>query len=180
MSKFILSFAFAALLLAFVPAQAQFNPQGSTTFMFTAGIGASGWGIPVFGRLEFPVAESITVGGGVSYQTNNQTFSTDNRWRHSIIGIHGRGSYHFNTVLNIPDDFDFYAGASLGYYVWNSTYRGTLSGVVYSGNGSGGTNLGIHVGGRYFFGDNQKTAINLEAGGGNVISSGTIGITFLL
>ena len=147
--------------------------------MFTAGVGASGWGIPVFGRIEIPVAESITIGGGASFQSNNQRFLND-RWNHSIIGFHGRGSYHFNTILNIPDDFDFYAGASLGYYVWNTTYKGSTPGAVYTGGGNGGANIGIHVGGRYFFGGNQKTALNLEAGGGNVLSAGTIGITFLL
>ena len=84
------------------------------------------------------------------------------------------------TVLNIPDDFDLYAGASLGYYIWNTTYKGDLSGVVYSGTGTGGTSLGIQFGGRYFLGDNHKTALNLEVGGGTRISSGTFGITFLL
>lgn len=180
MSKFIISFVFAVIVFVAHPLHAQFEPKGSTAFMITAGIGASGWGIPLFGRLEIPVSESITVGGGVSYQTNNQTFSASNKWRHSIIGIHGRGNYHFNTLLDIPDNFDLYAGASIGYYVWNTTYKGDLSGIVYGGTGSGGTSLGLHFGGRYFLGDSHKTAVNLEVGGGNVISAGTIGVTFLL
>ena len=100
------------------------------------------------------------------------------KWKHTITGINARGSYHFNELLNAPSDWDFYAGASLGYYIWNTKYDGSGSSYVYNGSGSGGLGLSGHVGARYFVKDNL--GITLELGGGSVLSGGTLGVTFIL
>src|SRR5690606_16681170 len=100
-----------------------------------------------------------------------------NKWKNNIFGLNARGSYHFNELLNAPDEWDFFAGASLGYYFWNVSYEGSGS-YVYPGSGSGGFSLGAHVGGRYFISD--KIGITLEVGGGTVLAGGTLGVTFLL
>lgn len=182
MSKITISFTFLAFLFLIPSLQAQgenspFEPQANGQLMFTAGIGASGWGIPLFGRLELPVSENITIGGGASYQSTSERFF-GGKWRHSIIGLTARGSYHFNTLINLPDTWDFYGGASVGYYIWNTRYSGDLGITGYNGTGAGGTSIGFHAGGRYFV--NEKIAVNLEAGGGTVIGGGTIGATFML
>jgi len=67
--------------------------------------------------------------------------------------------YHFNNLIGIPSQFDFYAGADLGL-------------PLYFGNGTSGTgdfNLGTHVGGRWYW--NDKWGINLELGLG-ILSGG--------
>ncbi len=155
---------------------AQFEPYTESAKMLTAGVGFSGWGIPLFVRYEHPVKENITVGGGLSYQSTSETFGTE-KWKHSIFGVIARGSYHFNTLLKANDSWDFYAGLGLGYYFWDTSFDG-ISGLDYSGSGSGGFSLGLHVGGRYFFNDNFS--INLELGGGTVQGGGTLGATFML
>lgn len=171
----IASFAFVLLFSA--NSYAQFNPFDNGVKMLTAGIGFSSWGVPIFVRYEAPVADNITVGGGLSYQTKGETYSSY-KWNHTIFGITARGSYHFNELLEVNDEWDFYAGLSLGYYVWNQKYDGGSTSITYSGAGNGGFSVGVHLGGRYFVKDN--IAINLEVGGGSVLSGGTLGVTFLL
>jgi hypothetical protein len=145
--------------------------------LLSVGVGASGWGIPVFVRYEHPVADNITVGGALSFQTKSENWSSY-KYRHTITGLNARGSYHFNELLDAPSEWDFYAGASLGYYIWNTKYDGPGSSFSYSGSGSGGFNIGAHVGATYFF--NERLGATLELGGGSVLAGGTIGVTFLL
>lgn len=172
---------FALILIALVSStslvKAQFNPYTDNTKMVTVGFGFSGWGIPIFGRFEAPVADNITVGGALSFQSKSETYASY-KWKHTIFGLGGRGSYHFNELIELPSEWDVYAGLGLGYYFWNTKYDGPGSSIDYSGSGDGGFSIGIHVGGRYFF--NDKIGINLEFGGGTVLSGGTIGATFLL
>ncbi|MBS0001078.1 MAG: outer membrane beta-barrel protein [Cyclobacteriaceae bacterium] len=177
MKKITFTLLFIVLVTSTSLVKAQFNPYTDKTNMLTVGIGFSGWGIPLFGRFEAPVMDNITVGGGISYQGYSETY-TGVKWRHSIIGLTVRGSYHFNELIELPDEWDLYAGLGLGYYFWNTDYDGPAVPFDYSGSGAGGFSLGIHVGGRYFVSD--KIGINLEFGGGTVLSGGTLGVTFLL
>ena len=157
-------------------AQDSFEPKANGQALLTVGVGASAWGIPFFGRIEVPVSENVTVGGGASFQSNRERL-LGNAWTHTIIGFNGRGSYHFNTLIGLPPEWDLYAGASISYFIWNTRYNGDIS-RNYTGLGTGGVSVGAHVGGRYFFKEN--IAVNLEFGGGNVLSAGTIGATFFL
>ncbi len=168
-SAFILFFMIAS------SSYAQFNPYNDDAKMVTVGFGASGWGIPLFVRYEQPVADNITVGGTFSFQSKTEKYF-GSKWNHTIVGINGRGSYHFNELLNATDEWDFYGGGSLGYYIWNTKYDG--NGIYsYAGSGSGGFSIGAHVGARYFLNDNL--AITGEVGGGSVLAGGTVGVTFL-
>lgn len=176
--KLKIFFAFVAIsALVSTSSYAQFNPYSNGSGLFSVGVGASGWGIPVFVKYEQPVADNITVGGQLSFQTKGENYSSY-KWKHTIIGLNARGSYHFNELLEVPSEWDFYAGASLGYYIWNTKYDGPGSSFNYGGSGSGGLNIGAHVGARYFFKEN--VAFNVELGGGSVLAGGTIGVTFLL
>ena len=154
-----------ALLLAvfafsFANAQAPLEEGG---IQLNAGIGTSGWGTPVYVGLDFGVAPSITVGGELSFQSYN-----DAGYKNNIFGIQANGNYHFNEILNIPSEWDFYAGANLNYYNWSKA-NGYLGDTDNFG-------LGLQVGGRYFFSDNF--GLNLQLGGGNVVSGAKIGITY--
>ena len=164
------------LLLVFqFQAKAQFFPEKP---MLNAGVGFSGYGIPIYASIDFPVSDNITVGGSVSFQTNTENFGfNDTRWKHTIFGIGARGDYHFNELLDVPDEWDLYAGVSLEYYSWETKLKGGGE-AIYRGSGSGGLGFSGRVGCRYFF--NEKLGANLEFGGGSVLSSGRIGITVLL
>lgn len=152
--------------ITMVQAQSPLSKGGK---QLNAGVGFSGWGVPIYGGMDFGVYKDITVGFEVSFRSYNQKY-INNSYRSTIFGISGNGNYHFNSILEIPSNWDFYAGLNLGYYIWNSP-----SG--YTGSGGSGLGLGAQIGGRYFF--KHNFGVNLEFGGGNAFSGGKFGITYI-
>lgn len=143
-------------------------PKGKS--QLNVGIGFSSWGTPVYLGFDHGVHKDISVGGELSYRGYHDNW--DNyRYNHNIIGISGNGNYHFNHALDIPKDWDFYAGLNLGFYIWSSP-------DAYAGSHSSGLGLGAQIGGRYYL--SNKVALNLEFGGGNAFSGGKFGLTFKL
>jgi outer membrane immunogenic protein len=134
------------------------------------GVGLSGWGVPFFLGFDHSVHNDITIGGEVSIRSYQENWH-NNKYRHNIMGLSGNANYHFNTVLDIPTVWDFYAGLNLGFYVWSSPDG-------YQGSHNSGLGLGGQIGGRYYFSD--KMGVNLEFGGGNAFSGGKVGLTFKL
>lgn len=165
MKKIVLLVAFAFLAITATYAQA---PLSKGEKQFNAGVGFSGWGVPLYVGMDFGVHQDITVGGELSFRSYSQDLPGGN-YKSTIFGISGNGNYHFNRILEIPSNFDFYAGLNLGFYIWNTSND-------YPGDGASGLGLGGQVGGRYFFSD--KLGINLEFGGGNAFSGGKFGITY--
>ncbi len=132
-----------------------------------AGLGFSGWGLPVYVGFDHGVGKDITLGAELSFRSYRENFKSV-YYSHTIFGFSANGNYHFNTLLDIDEEWDVYAGLNVGFYSWSSP-----SG--YSGTFNSGPGLGAQVGGRYFF--SPRTGVNLEFGGGNVLSGGKIGIT---
>lgn len=166
MKKLLLS---ALIMFAAITIQAQGNlPVGK--MQLNAGLGFSSWGVPIYGGIDYGVHPDITVGGEASFRSYSNHYGAYS-YSHTIIGIVGNGNYHFNRILDIPKEFDFYGGLNLGFYIWSSPSN-------YAGSGASGLGLGLQVGGRYYF--DSKFGINLELGGGNSTSGGRIGITYKL
>jgi len=159
--------AAALLLLNITKAQCPIN-KGQA--QFNGGFGFSSWGLPVYLGLDYGVHKDVTVGGEVSFRSYRNNWN-NNKYRHSVLGISANGNYHFNHLLEIPLEWDVYAGANLGFYIWNSPDD-------YLGDNLSGLGLGLQVGGRYYF--NEKMGINLEFGGGNAFSGGKLGISIKL
>jgi hypothetical protein len=134
------------------------------------GVGLSNIGIPVYIGLDYAVHKDITIGAELSYRGYNDRFN-NSRYKHSIIGVSGNANYHFNHILNIPNNWDFYAGLNIGFYNWTSSSD-------YPGNYNSGIGIGAQVGGRYFFSD--SFGVNLEFGGNNAFSGGKFGVTIKL
>lgn len=159
----------SAMLLIVVGSSAQTAlPKGQSQLNF--GVGFSNYGVPVFFGLDHAVHDNVTLGAELSYRGYNEKYNS-NRYKHNVLGVSGNINYHFNTVLNIPSNWDFYAGANVGFYSWSSPDN-------YNGSKNSGLGLGGQVGGRYFF--SKKTGINLEFGGGNAFSGGKLGLTVKL
>lgn len=159
-------------VLAFVTCSIAQAPLGKGNAQLNAGFGFSSWGIPVYAGVDFGVHPDITIGPQASFRSYSERYTvggTKYRYSHSIFGISFNGNYHFNTLLEMPPQWDFYAGLSLGYYVW-STPEG------YLGTHSSGIGLDGQVGGRYFWSPNF--GLNLEFGGGS-FAGGKIGITYI-
>jgi outer membrane immunogenic protein len=137
---------------------------------FNAGVGLSGWGVPIYAGIDYSVHKDITIGGEFSFRSYRENWKND-YYRHGIIGISGNGNYHFNTLLKIPRNFDFYAGLNVGFYSWASPNG-------YNGDHNSGIGLGAQVGGRYYF--TNKVGINLELEGGDAFSEGKFGVSIKL
>jgi outer membrane immunogenic protein len=137
---------------------------------FNAGVGLSSWGIPVYLGLDFGVHPDITMGPELTFRNYHDNWS-GNKYNHSIIGISGNANYHLNRILNIPSNWDFYAGLNIGFYIWRSPDG-------YAGSRSSGLGIAGQVGGRYYFSD--TFGLNLEFGGGNAFSGGKFGISIKL
>ncbi len=119
------------------------------------GLGLSSWGLPIYAGMDFGIHKDITLGGEISFRSYNNN---------GLACISGNGNYHFNSLLYIPTNWDFYAGLNLGMYVGNTN----LSGF----------DLGAQIGGRYYF--NSKFGINLEFKGGTTLTDGKFGISIRL
>lgn len=138
-----------------------------------AGIGfnSGGWSMPIYAGIDFGVHPDVTVGGIFSYvqQTFRYgSFSNKGHW----FGLGARGDYHFNTLLNIPNEWDVYAGLTVAYN--NFSYSDDW-GNGYTNFNSSGIGLGLQIGGRYYFTDNL--GVNLELGGGTIASGGRLGVS---
>ncbi|KXH79127.1 outer membrane protein [Chryseobacterium kwangjuense] len=132
---------------------------------------ANGWGIPVSVGVDYGIHNDITVGIEGSFAS--EKFAGDDikgRW----IGVGANGNYHFNSLLKIPNKWDFYAGATLAYNSFSYKFRG--SEYDYLAGESSGVGFAGQVGGRYFFTDHL--AFNVELGGGTIASGGKAGLTY--
>lgn len=163
MKKQVLT-VFLVLTASIVFAQSPLS-KGHTQINFGAGF--SDRSIPVYVGFDYGVHKDISIGAEISYRGYNENWN-NNKYRHSVLGISGNANYHFNTVLNIPSNWDFYAGINVGFYSWNSPYD-------YDGSHNSGLGIGAQIGGRYFF--SERVGVNLEFGGGNEFSQGKIGLT---
>jgi hypothetical protein len=140
------------------------NPLLKGGKQLNAGLGFSNHGLPIYVGMDFGVHPDVSIGGEIIFRTYN-----DGNYRNSGIGFQFNSNYHFNTIMNIPSDWDFYAGLNIGFTFWN--YDDDYIGDDYTGLG-----LGAQIGGRYFI--NQKFGLNLELNGGNASSGGKFGITY--
>lgn len=164
---FVLVLSLVMLITVGVNAQTAL-PKGESQINF--GVGFSSRGIPVYFGVDHAIHNNVTLGGEISYRGYNEKYNNE-RYKHNVFGVSGNINYHFNTVLKIPSNWDFYAGANVGFFTWSSPDD-------YRGNNTTGLGLGGQVGGRYFF--SKNTGINLEFGGGNAFSGGKLGLTIKL
>jgi len=155
------------LLVSIVYAQSPLSVGGT---QINAGFGFSDHGLPVYVGFDHSVGHDFTLGGELSYRGYSDDWNNYN-YHHDVWGISGNANYHFNRVLQIPRNWDFYAGLNVGFYAWHSP-------DAYHGDDTSGLGLGAQVGGRYYF--SNKVGINFEIGGGNAFSGGKIGLTFKL
>ncbi len=151
-------------------------PKGSK--QLNAGVGFSDWGIPVYVGLDFSVHDDFSLGGELGYRSDN--YETNYKtYNYNIFSFNFNGNYHFNTLLGIPPEWDFYAGLNIGIYYWGNNNDNNQKHYYRDANSNSGVGLGAQIGGRYYF--NSKFGLNLEFGGGrNMSNGGKFGITIKL
>lgn len=160
MKKFALTI-FALSIVAFSFGQqtkeAKQAKLDQSKMQFNLGVGLSTWGIPIYAGVDYWMNPDITIGLEVSAR---YVF-----WgNYGVVGGSVNGNYHFNKILQIPENLDVYAGLSIGPYIY----------LGWSGLHPFHLGFAGQIGGRYKI--NDKMWLNIELGGGS-FSGGKIGIT---
>ena len=141
----------------------------------TPQIGLNSLSLPIGASVEFGLTENIGIGGTVTYWGWNYDYG-----KATVIVLSAEALYHL-TKLKL-NKLDLYGGAGLGYgiysFSWDSGYG---PGSSYS-TGSSGLDLGIIIGGRYYF--SPKMAVSLRIMNSLIGSWSTlgaaIGVTFVI
>jgi outer membrane immunogenic protein len=165
MKRLVLTLAIALVFSGISFAQGTLGSGGK---QLNAGLGFSSWGTPIYIGADFGLSDEITIGPKVSFRKYDQRYF-GNRFSQNLIVFGFNGNYHFNKILDLPSEWDLYAGLTLGYYSWSDP------GNDYDGRGSG-LGLDAQIGARYFFSD--SFGLNLEFGGG-MATGGSFGITYI-
>ena len=112
-------------------------PRGNK--QLNLGLGFNTHGIPIYAGLDFAVHNNVTIGPLVKIRFDNNNTS---------VILVGRVDFHWNQLMGITSDWDFYTGGNLGARFTDGIYL----------------DLGLQIGGRWYFSD--KVGLNLEFGGG--------------
>ena len=107
---------------------------------------------------EIPVSDDITIApfAGTNFDLDWLT-----------IGV--KANYYFDNLIGLTDDaWDVYGGAGAGYAIYNG-----------NDNKDSAFDIGLHVGGRWFW--NDKSGVYLELGAGSTQgATGGLGLTVKL
>jgi hypothetical protein len=136
---------------------------------FGAGYSAS---LPINPTVSFEhgITDAISVGGTASFATSKYNYNllgTGYSIKETAVFLGVRGSYHFNQLWNIPDNFDVYGGASIGYVIVSvSDSQG------YSASAASGAGFGVFAGGKYYFQSNLAVYAELGYQSLSVLNAG--------
>ena len=136
MKKISLTIAMVVIATAIF---AQSAPLSKGDKQLNFGLGFSDHGLPVYVGVDFAVHDDWTVGPVLRVNFHEDDIS---------FGAIGRVDYHWNRLLEIPSNWDFYLGAHVGADFGNDVDLA----------------IGLQVGGRWYWSD--KWGLNLEFGGG--------------
>lgn len=101
---------------------------------------------------EHGISDAISIGAMVSYADSKYGFAVPGEaysFKESATFLGVRGSYHFDQLLELPEKFDLYAGASLGYVA-----VGFSDNQGYTGSVGSAVGLGVFGGAKYYLGSN--------------------------
>lgn len=135
--------------------------------LLNIGIGVNSYyngGIPVGASFEVGVTDEISVGGSIDYLSHKYNAGFGNDFKFTALYVGGRGSYHFNKLLNLANDkIDLYGGLALGYrsFTWSDSNFNSGLGNSYGS----GVYLGIFAAGRYYFSENVGAFLEVGAVG---------------
>ena len=120
------------------------------------GITGLGNSLPVYVGLDFAVHDDITVGpiASVNFFSGNTSLK-----------VGAVGNYHWNKLIGIPSNWDFYAGLNAGFK------------IDFDNNKNNNFDLGGQVGGRWFW--NDRWGLNAEFGFSGAVGGG-FGVTMKL
>ena len=151
MKKLILLLSLAFILTNLDAQNGGVAPLAKGEKQLNFGTGFTNGGIPVYASMDFAVHKDVTV-------TPEVHMKIDDNFK---AGILVKGDYHWNALIGIPSNWDFYAGARVGFDFGNEF----------------DFDIGIQVGGRWYW--SEKWGLNVEFGGGTGYGT-TVGLSMKL
>lgn len=154
MKNFVLLIALSTMITGLMAQNRGVAPLAKGGKQLNFGAGYNQKGVPAFFSVDFALHKDVTLTPEV----------------HAIIpfpdekfkgGFMMKADYHWNYLIGIPANWDFYAGARAGF---------NFGGDIYP-------NLGIQVGGRWYW--SPVWGMNLELGGGTGFGA-TFGLSMKL
>ena len=130
------------------------------------GVGMSNYGIPIYFGMDFGVHPDISAGFALSARSYSQVNYGSSGLL--VLGIHAVGNYHFNNLFELKPEWDLYAGLRLGFVYWNYDKD-------YPHSKNSPLGLDLQIGERYYWSNNW--GMNVQIGGGNVLSGIRLGLT---
>jgi len=152
MKKIITLMTLAFMLTALNAQKNGVAPLAKGDKQFNFGTGFTNHGIPVYASIDFGLHKDVTLTPEV-HAKFDKNFKA---------GFLVKADYHWNYLIGIPANWDFYAGARAGFDFGGEDLI---------------PNLGIQVGGRWYW--SEKWGMNLEFGGGTGFGS-TFGLSLKL
>ncbi|KXX71614.1 hypothetical protein [Flammeovirga sp. SJP92] len=147
------------------------NYSNGSNFYINTGVGVNTRGVPFYLGLDYNgVHPDISIGGSFGIH-NYKHYHKNYHHGYRAWNLSFNGNYHFNRILNIPNNFDFYAGLNVGLYCYNDRRNHPIDNWSYF-------RIGAQIGGRWFI--TEKFGLNLQFGGGTQYSGGNFGVTFRL
>jgi len=116
------------------------------------GTGFSNNGIPIYVSMDFALHKDVTLSPEVHVKFDDKVKG----------GILLKADYHWNYLIGIPNNWDFYSGARLGFDFGDNDFF---------------PDFGIQVGGRWYW--SSKWGMNLEIAGGTGFGT-TFGLSMKL
>lgn len=154
--------------------QVQLN-SGDRYDLLHAGFGLSTRGLPVYAGVEQTVDEHLSAALMASFQSYGEN-GTAGSWTHQYFGLGLQGNYHF--VEWAPEDFDLFAGLTLGWYAHQYKWAGVGPAPGnYGGNAIGGFQLAGQLGARYQL---EDWTLMAQLNGGLLLSGFLVGLSFPL
>ncbi len=156
MRKITLLVVLAFLMSATYAQRDGVAPLAKGEMQLNFGTGFSSNGLPVYVSWDIALHKDVTITPEVHVKI---PFDSDKSFR---AGVLFKADYHWNYLIGIPDNWDFYAGARLG---------------LDFGGGDLYPEFGIQVGGRWYW--SEKWGLNVELAGGTGFGT-TFGLSMKL
>lgn len=152
MKKIITLIALSFILTGLYAQKDGVAPLAKGDKQLNFGTGFTDNGIPVYVSMDFALHKDVTLTPEVHVKFDDKVKG----------GILLKADYHWNYLIGIPSNWDFYAGARAGFDFGGNDFV---------------PDFGIQVGGRWYW--SEKWGMNLEIGGGTGFGT-TFGLSMKL
>ncbi|MTI21844.1 hypothetical protein E1176_12500 [Fulvivirga sp. RKSG066] len=136
------------------------------------GVGTSGWGVALWGGMDYGIANKVTIGPWVGLRTNSN---------YTAITVAFRGDYHYGGHIDgLPKELDLYGGLGMGYTNLafdNTRFDGNGNLVRFSDN-AGYFDVWLSAGGRWYFSPDWGVMLEFTGASRGNLAGALVGLSY--